>query len=225
MKILVTSGATEEPVDGVRYITNFSTGRTGALIADRLSALGVQVTLLHGSRAEQAEHATEKHCFTSFRSLDKKLKELLSSEAYDGVIHLAAVSDYSVDYIETENGQKIIADDKGKISSDNEALVLHLKKNFKILPRLKEYSRTKGALFVIGFKLTNTDSAEEVQDAVVKLFTGGAVDLVVHNELRDITATSHPAMIYKADGRLLCRTETKEELADKLYQILKDKGC
>jgi phosphopantothenoylcysteine decarboxylase/phosphopantothenate--cysteine ligase len=225
MKILVTSGATEEPIDGVRYITNFSTGKTGAIIADRLSSLGVQVTYLHGSKAEQAEQAIEKHCFTSFRSLDKKLKELLSSEDYDGIIHLAAVSDYSVEYIETENGQKIIANDKGKISSDNEALILHLKKNFKILPRLKEYSRTKEALFVIGFKLTDTDSAEEMQDAVGKLLAGAFVDLVVHNKLRDITATSHPAMLYDADGKLVCHTETKEELADKLYQILKDKGC
>lgn len=225
MKILVTSGATEEPVDGVRYITNFSTGRTGALIADRLSALGVQVTLLHGKRAVQPDTVMEKHSFTSFQSLDIKIKELLSNNTYDAVIHLAAVSDYSVDYIETGKGQRLIPDDKGKISSDNEALILHLKKNFKILPRLKEYSRTKGALFVIGFKLTDTDSTEEMQDAVGKLLAGGSVDLVVHNNLRDITSTNHPAGLYDANGQLLYRTETKNELSDRLYQILKDKGC
>jgi len=225
MKVLISSGATEEPVDAVRYLTNFSSGKTGALIADRLAASGVQVTFLHGIRAMQPESSMEKHSFTSFQSLDTKIKALLSSNTYDAVIHLAAVSDYSVEYIETGKGQKIIPDDKGKISSDHDALILHLRKNFKILPRLKEYSLIKDKLFVIGFKLTDTDSTEEMQNAVKKILSDASVDLVVHNNLRDISTTNHPAGLYKASGELLYRTETKEELADRLYQVLKEKGC
>jgi phosphopantothenate-cysteine ligase len=35
--VLITAGGTVEPIDGVRGITNFSSGRLGALIADTLT--------------------------------------------------------------------------------------------------------------------------------------------------------------------------------------------
>ena len=220
MKILISSGGTEEPIDGVRSITNFSTGKTGALLADRLTERGATVTLLHGQRACQPEKALEKDIFTSFRSLDEKLKEHLSTGKYDAVIHLAAVSDYSVDYIETDEGTRIEPDDRGKISSDSDGLVLHLKRNHKILQRLKKYSPKGRELIVVGFKLTDTDSREEMESAVKKQLAEGHVDLVVHNNLRDISKTKHPAGIYNSDGDLIFRTGTKEELADKLFSLL-----
>jgi len=220
MKILITSGGTEEPIDGVRYITNFSTGKTGAVLADRMKELGASVTLLHGHRACRPEGAVERDSFTTFRSLDEKLKDHLSTGNFDAVIHLAAVSDYSVDYIETAEGSRREPDDRGKISSDSDELILHLKRNHKILQRLKEYSRKKGDTLVVGFKLTDTDSMEEMERAVQKQLAGGHVDLVVHNNLRNISQTKHPARIYASNGDLLCRTEIKEELADKLFHLL-----
>ena len=47
-KVLVTSGATREPIDSVRFISNLSSGRTGALICDALVARGIEVTHVHG---------------------------------------------------------------------------------------------------------------------------------------------------------------------------------
>ncbi|MBN2658559.1 MAG: NAD-dependent epimerase/dehydratase family protein [Spirochaetales bacterium] len=224
MKVLITSGGTEEPIDGVRYITNFSTGKTGAAIADRLTELGAEVTLLHGKRAFLPENPLKKHSFTDFRSLDERLQALLSAEDFDAVIHLAAVSDFSVDFIETEEGKRIVPDARGKISSDGKSLNLHLKRNYKILQKLKDYNGAKKDLLVVGFKLTDTDSVEEMESAVKKQLEEGHVDLVVHNNLRDITAAKHPARIYVSNGSLLYRTETKEELAEKLFQLMKEKG-
>nr|WP_246433946.1 phosphopantothenoylcysteine decarboxylase [Spirochaeta isovalerica] len=221
---MITSGGTEEPIDGVRYITNFSTGKTGAVIADRLTDLGADVTLLHGKRAHLPEKDMEQYSFTSFASLDEKLEELLSSEDFDAIIHLAAVSDYTVDYIETEDGKRITPDDKGKISSDSDGLILRLKRNYKILQRLKTYSRRGKELLVIGFKLTDTDSKVEMAEAVTKQLKGGFVDLVVHNNLRDITPSVHPAGLYLPKGELLCRTGTKEELAEKLFSFLQSEN-
>jgi phosphopantothenoylcysteine synthetase/decarboxylase len=39
MKILITSGGTKVPIDSVRHIGNFSTGRYGSEIADYLIPL------------------------------------------------------------------------------------------------------------------------------------------------------------------------------------------
>jgi phosphopantothenoylcysteine synthetase/decarboxylase len=221
VKILITSGGTEEPIDGVRYITNFSTGRTGALMAERLVENGVQVTLLHGHRAILPATEMPLDSFLSFSDLNEKLQFHLGSGEYDAVIHLAAVSDFSVEFIETEKGEKLTPKNCGKLSSDN-SLNLHLKRNFKILDRLKKYNKSGKELIVTGFKLTDTDSAEERDEAVKKLLKSGKVDFVVQNNLRDITQEKHPAKIYNANGELLYKTETKKEMADRLFSLIKD---
>ncbi|MGH7994919.1 MAG: phosphopantothenoylcysteine decarboxylase, partial [Opitutaceae bacterium] len=48
MKILITAGASREAIDAVRFISNVSSGRTGAALADALVALGHRVTMLRG---------------------------------------------------------------------------------------------------------------------------------------------------------------------------------
>lgn len=219
MKILITSGGTEEPIDGVRYITNFSTGKTGAALADRLTELGADITLLHGLRSALPEKKMLMESFLTFSDLDKKMHKFLGSGKFDAVIHLAAVSDYSIDFIETESGKKLEPESNGKLSSD-EDLNLHLKRNFKILERLINYCPPGNRPIITGFKLTDTDSVEEIENAVKKLLQSGRVDFVVHNNLRDITGEKHPARIYVSNGDLLYRTETKKEMADKIFALL-----
>ena len=45
---IVTAGPTREPIDPVRYISNFSTGRMGCAISEALLERGARVTLIHG---------------------------------------------------------------------------------------------------------------------------------------------------------------------------------
>lgn len=219
MKILITSGGTEEPIDGVRYITNFSTGKTGAALADRFSELGAEVTLLHGHRALLPERDVPMESFKGFSDLDEKLKELLRTGNFDAVIHLAAVSDFSVEYIKTADGHKLAPEESGKISSDGD-IDLHLKRNHKILDRLKKYNNSKKDLIVTGFKLTDTDSAEVIEKAVKKLMKSGKVDFAVHNNLREITSQTHPVRIYRASGEVIGQTSTKREMADTLFSLI-----
>nr|HPO44145.1 phosphopantothenoylcysteine decarboxylase [Verrucomicrobiota bacterium] len=51
MRCVVTAGPTFEPLDAVRRLTNFSTGRLGSELADFLAARGHDVTLLRGEQA------------------------------------------------------------------------------------------------------------------------------------------------------------------------------
>ena len=51
MNCIVTAGPTYEPLDDVRRLTNFSTGRLGTELANFLAARGHQVTLLIGAQA------------------------------------------------------------------------------------------------------------------------------------------------------------------------------
>ena len=51
MNCIVTAGPTFEPLDDVRRLTNFSTGRLGTELANFLTARGHHVTLLIGESA------------------------------------------------------------------------------------------------------------------------------------------------------------------------------
>src|SRR5207302_4592494 len=51
-RILVTSGPTRAPLDAVRFFTNKSTGRLGALIAEAAVQGGADVTFVYGRGSE-----------------------------------------------------------------------------------------------------------------------------------------------------------------------------
>ena len=96
MNRVVTAGPTYEPLDDVRRLTNFSTGRLGTELANHLTAHGHQATLLIG---EQATHRGERHAktvevFTTTADLRERLKKL-SAGRVDAVFHAAAVSDFT----------------------------------------------------------------------------------------------------------------------------------
>ncbi|HMN69525.1 MAG TPA: bifunctional phosphopantothenoylcysteine decarboxylase/phosphopantothenate--cysteine ligase CoaBC [Bdellovibrionales bacterium] len=183
-RVLITAGATREPVDGIRFISNVSTGQTGARLADRLTAQGWEVTYLHGQGARLPNDGIQAIAYTSFADLDAKLRETLATYDFTAVIHAAAVGDYSVDSV---NGRPI--ENEAKLSG-REAPTIKLRTNFKILPRLKEYARNKNVR-VIGFKLTlNADDTE----AQARAQLGPAVDAVVANEWQAVGAdrSRHP---------------------------------
>jgi phosphopantothenoylcysteine decarboxylase/phosphopantothenate--cysteine ligase len=46
MKVLVTAGGTREPIDGVRFVGNTSTGRMGLALAEAAQARGAQVSVI-----------------------------------------------------------------------------------------------------------------------------------------------------------------------------------
>ena len=59
--MLVTSGGTSEPIDGVRVLTNTSTGRTGAGIASHFARCGHEVVLLRARNAARVEQLMRAH--------------------------------------------------------------------------------------------------------------------------------------------------------------------
>ncbi len=101
MKILVTAGNTQAPIDQVRCITNIFSGKTGAAIGIKAHQLGHTVKLLT-SRPEalselgfQPESPSwEQQSFRTFADLHDLLKTEVTTGRYDVIIHSAAVSDY-----------------------------------------------------------------------------------------------------------------------------------
>ncbi len=185
IQVLITAGGTSEPIDDIRVITNKSTGRTAAVLADHLVESGFEITFLHSGNSVKPRNPTNMVSFTSFADLNEKLANVLNGTKFDWVIHTAAVSDYSV------------KPTVGKISSDAEELTLTFKRNPKLINQIKKINpETK----LVGFKLTSTDDSVAVQEKVNKLFTDSGCDYVVQNDWSDIKANRRIFHFY--DGPL-----------------------
>lgn len=217
-KILVTAGGTQEPIDTVRVISNLSSGRTGVAIAEALTLMGFDVTLLQAHGSAKAEHVTHRDMFTSFASLDEKMKHYLASEEFTHVIHAAAVSDYSVESIEA-GGKKTKPFEVKKVSSDAESMTIHLKRNHKIVDLLKDYSKNKN-IKVIAFKLTSHASEEERRAAVEKLMKSSHADYVVHNDMTDIDIVKRTHKFTLIGPQTSVPCESLEQLTSEIMHIL-----
>jgi phosphopantothenoylcysteine decarboxylase/phosphopantothenate--cysteine ligase len=209
-RALVTSGGTREPIDGVRAITNTSTGRTGAAIAQRLTAVGYAVTLVRAADAVGAEPkmaAIRELTFVTFKDLHELLRTELGVNDYDVIVHSAAVSDFSVD-----------GAGKGKLESDGD-LVLKLKPNPKLIDELRALSKNKRAQ-IVAFKLTSSASVPEREAAVRKLIEHAHPDFVVLNDASEVGASAHTARIFTPEMREVAKAGTKLELAEMLGRVL-----
>jgi phosphopantothenoylcysteine decarboxylase/phosphopantothenate--cysteine ligase len=216
VKVLVTAGGTEEPLDGVRFIGNLSTGSTGLEIARTFNAHGWDVCLLHGRRVDTTGLGCETNAFRTFDDLESSLKGLLETRHFDAVAHLAAVSDYRLASIELD-GEKLTTGTPGKIESGHE-LVLRLLPNPKLLDSLQHWSLNPD-IRIVAFKLTNDPDPGRRKAAIQDLLARETAELVVHNDLEEIGHGLHPAAIYTRRG-LLGMTGTKTELAMALMRIL-----
>lgn len=141
MYCVVTAGPTYEPLDEVRRLTNFSTGRLGTELANYLTDRGHTVTLLLG---EQATHQGERRAnlvetFSTTADLGKRLRRL-ANQPIGAVCHAAAVSDFRFGkvWVRGENNQ-LTELSSGKFSTRQGTLVAELVPTSKIIPQLRDW--------------------------------------------------------------------------------------
>lgn len=221
LRVLVTAGGTAEPVDGVRVLTNTSTGATGALIATQLARAGHEIVLLRAQSALAADGPCREETFVTFAQLEAALRRLLAAEpSFDAVIHAAAVSDYSVDMVVmNEVAASAVA---GKLPSGG-APVLKLRPNPRLVDQLRHWSR--GPFTLVAFKLTHGAEAAEANAAVQRLFAHSGADFVVHNDLSARRADgTFPADILQPDGSVAAHCADRNALAVEVARLLENRS-
>lgn len=188
-KALVTAGPTQERIDPVRYISNYSSGKMGYAIAEEMARRGADVTLVTGPVALKARHPriTTVPVVTACQMLDASRKAFANA---DIAVMTAAVADYRVENPAT-----------GKIKREgHDAPELKLVKNPDIAATLG--SEKRPGQLLVGFAL-ETDNAEE--NAVAKLRRKN-LDFVVLNTPDGVTSgfgtDNNTITIIKADGSL-----------------------
>lgn len=235
-KVIVTAGGVSEKIDNVRKITNSSSGKLGMVIAE---------CLLEKMEDIKIYYVCSKH---SLRPLDKrvqvieidgaielkeKVENLLINNNIDCFIHSMAVSDYMTDYVTSLDKIKesiIKSDDvdevfnnveviKGnKISSSENNLVIVLKPTPKVISIIKDISPTT---YLVGFKLLDNVSKEELINVAKGLRDKNNCDLVVANDLSDIRNGKHIAYIIDDSDEITIASD-KNDIAKVLVRRIKD---
>lgn len=214
LKVLITSGGTAEPIDGVRVLTNTSTGATGARLARYFQRCGHDVTLLRARTAVAADAPVREETFGTFAELETALRTRLGAGDFDAVIHAAAVGDFRIEAVRVAGH---VRPARGKLDS-SAPLTLELAPQPKLLAALKTWSPRP--LTVVGFKLTTGATPEEGRAASGKQMQDDAADLVVWNDLAEQRSEVFPAVIYRADGQDGVACAGRQELAENLERLL-----
>jgi len=139
MKAVVTAGPTYEPLDEVRRLTNFSTGKLGSELANVLTEQGHDIVLLLGYYASHRGElrARKVETFTTTDDLRAKL-QALAAQGVGAVFHAAAVSDFTFGGVwERGDDGKLIPCTARKISTGKGPLLAELKPTPKIISELR----------------------------------------------------------------------------------------
>src|SRR5207247_1034806 len=141
MRCIVTAGPTYEPLDEVRRLTNFSTGRLGSELVNFLAERGHEVTLLIGQQATYRgeRHAHHVETFTTTADLRERLHALEGAEVA-AVFHAAAVSDFSFGKIWQRSSKGQLTEvQSGKVSTREGTLLAELVPTPKIIAELRRW--------------------------------------------------------------------------------------
>ena len=218
MKILVTSGGTSEAIDRVRSITNHSTGRLGLVITEALIKAGHEVCLITTSHAVRPASHPNLKIIEIKNTLDllEEMRNLVKD--YQVLIHSMAVSDYtpvymtSIDEVQaSQDLSKFLTkqNTESKISSKEDAQILFLKKNPKIISLVKEWNPK---IHLIGFKLLVDVTKDHLIDVARESLNKNRADIIVANDLTQINSEQHLAyLVEKNDYQT---AYSKQEIAE-----------
>ncbi len=203
MRILVSAGPTSEPIDAVRCITNYSSGKTGYAIAQAAIEKGHEVVLVSGmvNIAPPAGART-----ISVRTGAEMLDALrIEFKQCDILIMAAAVCDY-----------RPATPFEGKIKREGR-LTLELEPTQDILAELAKDKRDR---IVVGFALEADNGIERAREKCIRK----NCDMVVHNAPSALCGNTTELTLVYANGRVLplpavSKTTAAELLLEEILAI------
>ncbi len=207
IKALVTAGPTYEPIDPVRFIGNFSSGKMGIAVAEALADKGAQVTLVLGPSNERTTHSMVKtiSVVTALEMYDACMAEFNQCQI---AILAAAVADY-----------RPLVKASEKIKKNETEFNLILTKNNDILASLGKIKEPWQTL--VGFAL---ETNNELEHASGKLEAKNA-DMIVLNSLKDEGAgfghdTNKITLLIKGKDNLDLPLQSKKSAAGAIVDNL-----
>lgn len=204
MKILITAGPTQEPIDAVRFIGNRSSGLLGVELAMQAAERGWEVELALGPVDSRIVDLVPERVSLSRFTTAQDLKEALSISSHvgrDAVIMSAAVADFTIDRSAIVDADKLR---RGSISE------LPLVPTEDLLAGVSSTRGDASVPVLVGFALESEDTL--IERAEQKLRTKG-VDLVVGNPLQTLDAHNIRATLVTKESVEVLSTLSKATFA------------
>ncbi|MBN1760228.1 MAG: bifunctional phosphopantothenoylcysteine decarboxylase/phosphopantothenate--cysteine ligase CoaBC [Chitinispirillaceae bacterium] len=200
-RLLISSGPTEEPIDPVRVITNRSSGRMGAALAQAALAMGAEVIVVSGPATAPLPAGATVIPVRTAAEMEVALSERFSD--VDVCIMAAAVSDYRPEKVASE-----------KIRRSGETLSIRLVMNDDILAGL---GTKKGASqLLVGFSLESDGDSARAREKMNRK----KCDLMVFNRVDQAlgTATTTVTVLHRNGTQFTMENTDKAEVARALLE-------
>ncbi len=207
-RVLVIGGASREPIDGVRSVTNESSGETAVQLATQAFFRGAEVRFWTGALRVAVPSFLEPVAWRSVEDLARLLRERSAElDRYDIILVPAAISDFTLE------------PRPGKISSrEQPELTLSLTRAPKILPEARR--RAPPPTILVGFKLEVGLSSADLLAAAEELRAEADLDFVVANDQTSVGAPTTTTIVLGRDGTRRWLQGPKSEVAGKLLDDL-----
>jgi phosphopantothenoylcysteine decarboxylase/phosphopantothenate--cysteine ligase len=164
LRVHITAGPTQEPLDPVRYISNHSSGKMGYALAQAATDAGAAVTLISGPvNLAQPDHVKRISVTTAEEMLSASLANIDDCDIF---IACAAVADYR---------PTAIAEHKIK-KGNEEIMELHLVKNPDIVATVASLEHKP---FTVGFAAETRDVINYARGKLAKK----GLDMIVANDV------------------------------------------
>ena len=206
VRVVVTAGPTREPLDPVRYISNYSSGKMGFAIARAAAEAGAQTAIVTGPVNLQTPEHVARIEVGSAREMLEQCELLL--EDCDVFIACAAVADY-----------RPAREESQKIKKNDEKIVMELVRNPDILAAVA--TREPGP-FTVGFAAETNDVLANARDKMSRK----GLDMIVANDVSESTigfnSDDNAATVLWHDGERVLSRASKQSIARELVSLIAD---
>ncbi|XVH30914.1 bifunctional phosphopantothenoylcysteine decarboxylase/phosphopantothenate--cysteine ligase CoaBC [Haloferacaceae archaeon DSL9] len=200
-RVVVTSGATSEPIDPIRVLTNRSSGRTGRAVARALWIRGADVTLVHDGPA--VPYADVIRVERAADMLDAVTDACADADA---LVSAAAISDFTVDAA----GEKI---------RSGAPRTLDLEPAPKLIDAVRE---RYPSLPIVGFKAETSGDDDAMVEQATALRDRVDLSFVVANDA-SVMGESDTRALLVDDDAVTEIVGSKEDLAARITALLASK--
>jgi phosphopantothenoylcysteine decarboxylase/phosphopantothenate--cysteine ligase len=214
VRVLVSAGGTREPLDGVRFLGNRSSGRMGVALAAEARRRGAKVTLLASNLAVAPPEGVE--IVDAPTAADVEAQARAHAADADVVLMAAAVADY-------RPAEPL----EGKRAKTGESWTLELEPTVDVLAFLGEGERNGQVL--VGF---GAETGESGLDRKRRMLTDKNLDLVVYNDVSvpgiGFDADDNEVVLVTREGERRLERAPKGDIAagilDEVERLLADRG-
>jgi len=207
-RVVVIGGASREPIDAVRSVTNESSGLTAVSLANQAYYRGADVELWAGALQVPVPSWIPVHRWRSVDDLLRLARDRKSElAAAAAVLVPAALSDFTLE------------PRPGKIPSrEHESLTLTLRRAPKVLPELRRLAPPPTRL--VAFKLEPARNEPELEELGRSLARETGADWVVANDVAVMGSAQMNALVLPPSGGRHWVRGPKSEFAGKLLDDL-----